>query len=34
MTLSLADATVGAVTNAYKLKLLTYNKKHYPKLFK
>jgi len=34
MTLSLADATVGAVTNAYKLKLLTYNKKHYPMLFK
>lgn len=30
VTLSLADATIGAVTNAYKLKLLTHNKKHYP----
>jgi predicted nucleic acid-binding protein len=34
ITLSIADATIGAVTNAYKLKLLTYNKKHYPMVFK
>ena len=34
VTLSLADATIGTVTKVYKLKLLTYNKKHYPMLFK
>lgn len=34
ITLSLADATIGAVINAYKLKLLTYNKTHYPMVFK
>lgn len=33
ITLSLADATIGAVANAYKLKLLTHNKKHYPMVF-
>ena len=34
IALSLADATIGAVTNAYKLKLLTHNKKHYPMVFR
>ena len=34
ITLSLADATIGAVTNAYKLRLLTYNRKHYPMVFR
>lgn len=33
ITLSLADATIGAVANAYKLILLTHNKKHYPMVF-
>ena len=33
ITLSIADTTIGAVTNAYKLKLLTHNKKHYPMVF-
>lgn len=33
-TLCLADATIGAVSKAYKLNLLTSNKKHYPMLFK
>lgn len=33
ITLSLADSTIGAVVNSYKLKLLTYNKKHYPMVF-
>ena len=34
ITLSLADSTIGAVAKSYKLKLLTYNRKHYPMLFK
>jgi len=33
ITLSLADATIGAVANAYRLNLLTHNKKHYPMVF-